>query len=187
MNIPQDKHKCFKNWTASSSETSLWRALLKQKRCKVHGVRYTTFIGDGDSSVHPILIRQVPVWGHAIKKLECANHSCKCYRGALEKLVQDNPSYKGLTEKMRRRLVSAARCAIKMRSKESDRKNGVKLLKRLKRDLLNGPNHCFGHHTHCSSDFCSTAKNKQPPPATYDDMTDDADRDDDDVLAGKPI
>ncbi len=75
---------------------------------KVHSVRYTTFIGDGDSSVHPTLIRQVPVWGHAIKKLECANHSCKCYWGALEKLIHDNPSYKGkggLTEKMRRRLV----------------------------------------------------------------------------------
>ncbi len=85
---------------------------------KVHGVRYIQFIGDGDSSVYPTLIQRVPGWGHAITKLECANHACKCYKGALERLVQDNPSYKGnggLTMKMRRRLVSAARCAIKMR------------------------------------------------------------------------
>ena len=56
---------------------------------QVHGVRYIHFI---DSSVHPTLIQNVPGWGHAIKKLECANHAC---RGALERLVQDNPSYKG--------------------------------------------------------------------------------------------
>ncbi len=114
----------------------------------------------GDSSVYPTLIQRVPGWGHAIRKLECANHACKCYRGALEKLVQDNPSYKdsgGLTVKMRKRLVSAARCAIKMRSKESDRKLGVRLLKT---DLKNGPNHCFGNHNQCSPDFCSTAKDR---------------------------
>ena len=51
--------------------------------------------------------------------------------GALEKLVQDNPSYKGrggLTLKMRRRPVSMARCAIRMHSKETDRTVGVRLL-----------------------------------------------------------
>ena len=67
------------------------------------------------------------MWGHAIRKLECANHACKCYRGALEKLVQENHSYKGKLQ-MRKRLVSAARCAIRMRSAEPDRKKAVKLL-----------------------------------------------------------
>ena len=38
--------------------------------------------------------------------------------------------------KMRQRLVSGARCAIKMRSKEPDRKKAIKLLER---DLINGP------------------------------------------------
>lgn len=72
---------------------------------RVHGVRYINFVGDGDSSVHTTLIQRVPGWGHAIKKLECANHACKCYRGGLEKLVQENSSYKGsggLTERMRK-------------------------------------------------------------------------------------
>ena len=73
----------------------------------------------------------------------------------LEKLVQNNPSYKGkggLTQRMRKRLTSAARCAIKMRSKESDRKKAIKLLEH---DLQNGPYHCFGIHDNCSKDFCS--------------------------------
>ena len=36
---------------------------------RVHGVRYTQFIGDGDSSVYPTLLTSVPGWGQAIKKL----------------------------------------------------------------------------------------------------------------------
>ncbi len=161
--IPQDRHHCYKNWSALSSEMEtdiILEGFLQAER--VHGVRYTTMIGDGDSSVYPSLIQNVPGWGHCIQKLECANHSCKYYRGALEKLVLENPAYKGtggLTEKMRRRLVSSARCAIKMRSKEVDRKVAVR---QLKKDLLNGPNHCFGNHEHCSPDFCSTAKDRLP-------------------------
>lgn len=45
-----------------------------------------------------------------------------------------------------------------MRSKDLDRKKAVKLLER---DLINGPNHCFGLHDACSSDFCSTAKDRE--------------------------
>ncbi len=104
------------------------------------------------------LLQSVPGWGHAIKKLECANHACKCYRGALERFVQDNPSYKGtggLTKNQRRRLVAAARSAIRMRSKEKDQGKALSLLQR---DLRNGPLHCFGFHRNCSTDFCTTAQ-----------------------------
>ena len=96
----------------------------------------------------------MPVWGHTITKIECANHAMKCYRGALEKLVQEKPRFKGkgkLTTNMRKRLTKAARCAIKMRSSMTDRKLAVKLLRE---DLRNGPFHCFGDHTKCSTDYC---------------------------------
>ena len=156
--IPKDKHDCFKNWEESSSqmETDI---ILEGFRAaeKTHGVRYMRFVGDGDSSVYPTLLTQVPEWGRDIKKLECANHACKCYRSSLEKLVTENPSYKGkggLTQKMRKRLTSAARCAIKMRSQEPDTKKAVKLLEQ---DLVNGPFHCFGFHSKCSTDFCKVA------------------------------
>ncbi len=127
---------------------------------QTHGIRYMRFIDDGDSSVYPTLLNSVTEWGRDIKKIECANHACKCYRSSLEKLVADNPSYKGkggLTLKMRKKLTSAARCAIKMRSAESDRAKAVKLLER---DLINGPRHCFGYHSNCSSDFCHVAQEK---------------------------
>ncbi len=135
----------------------------------VHGVRYMRFIGDGDSSVHSTLIQCVPVWGRFIEKMECANHACQCYRSSLEKLVSEKPEYKGkggLTEKMRRRLTSAARCAIKRRSQEPD---VAKAVKKLQSDLINGPFHCFGQHEKCSSDFCQTAKEKEQESSAPDD------------------
>jgi len=58
---------------------------------------------------------------------------------------------------MRRRLTSAARCAIEMRSTHLDRKKAVKLLQR---DLLNSPHHCFGIHSNCSSEYCKVAAGK---------------------------
>jgi len=78
---------------------------------QIHGIRYMRFIGDGDSSVYPTLLNSVTEWGRDIKKIECANHACKCFRSSLEKLVADNPSYKGkggLTLKMRKR----SRCEV---------------------------------------------------------------------------
>ena len=122
----------------ASGPTSTHTMIMLSMR-KRYGVRYMKFVGDGDSCVHSTLLQNVPGWGHDIKKLECANHACKCYRGALERLVQDNPSYKGngsLTKRIRKKLVSAARSAIQMCSKEVDQK---KALASLKHDLENGP------------------------------------------------
>ena len=157
--IPINHHHCFKNWSHSSSEMEPDIILSGFKEAeRVHGVRYIRFVGDGDSSVYPTLIQNVPGWGRYIKKMECANHCCKCYQSALEELVQEKPQYKrngGLPEKMRRRLTGAARCAIKMRSQEA---NVAGAVKKLERDLQNEPFHCYGQHTNCSPDFCKTAR-----------------------------
>ena len=59
---------------------------------------------------------------------------------------------------MRQRLTSAARCAIQMRSRETDRSQAVK---KLKADLRNGPHHCFGMHDNCNADFCATVRERQ--------------------------
>ena len=63
------------------------------------GLRYTEFIGDGDSSVSGV------PYGYYIKEVECVNHAVKCYPTALENLINDKPSYKGrdkLTQTMRK-------------------------------------------------------------------------------------
>ena len=152
------EHECHKNWEGASSsmETSIIVEAFKESESK-YGLRYTEFVGDGDSSVYPNLITEVPEYGHDIVKVECSNHAVKCYRSALEKLAQEKPHYKGkggLTSNMRKRLTKAARCAIKMRSAMTDRRQAVRLLRQ---DLRNGPMHCFGVHTNCSTDFCKAA------------------------------
>ena len=56
-------HTCFRNWSASSSEMEtdiVLEGFLEAER--VHGVRYTQLIGDGDSSVYPTLLQNVPGW-----------------------------------------------------------------------------------------------------------------------------
>ena len=168
--IPKDKHDCYKNWDKSSSQMETDIILEGfQAAEKTHGVRYMRFVGDGDSSVYPTLLTSVPEWGRDIKKIECANHACKCYRSSLEKLETENPSYKGkggLTQKMRKRLTSAARCAIKMRNQEPDTKKAMKLLER---DLVNGPLHCFGFHSRCSTDFCKVARERNQANRIADD------------------
>jgi len=75
--------------------------------------------------------------------------------------VLNNPSYKErgkLTENMRKRLTKAAHSAIIIRSKELGTR---KAIRKLQRDLMNGPLHCFGYHTRCNDDFCKTAPNKK--------------------------
>ena len=122
--IPKENHVCYKNWDQSSSEMETDIILEGFRNAeKTHGVRYMKFVGDGDSSVYPTLLQGVPLWGRDIKNIECANHACKCYRASLEKLAADNPSYKGkggLTEKMRRRLTGAARCACYQNEKQGE-------------------------------------------------------------------
>ena len=139
-----------------------------------HGIWYIHFIGNGDSSLCPALIAGIPTWGYAVKNVECANHATKCYRTALEKLAQDNLSYRGkgkLMESMWKRLTKAARCAVRMRSSEPDRRQAVHLLQE---DQRNGPLHCFGIHSSCSTDFCKVAQ-RQPTQLTGCKFTSNAD------------
>ena len=146
---------CQKDWDGLSSSMETDLILQGFKQVDEYGLRYTKFIGD--SSVFPTLVAQVPVWGHAIEKIECANHAIKCYWSALENLVKDKPHYKGkgkLIEAMHKKLTKAARCAIKMRSKEENRSMAIK---KLQEDIHNGPLHCL---LACSPDYCKTAKSK---------------------------
>ncbi|CAG2204291.1 unnamed protein product [Mytilus edulis] len=152
-------HSCFKNWNhdSQSMESDIIIEGFKQAESK-HGLRYMRVIGDGDSSVFSNIREQVPVWGRYVTKEECANHICKCYRSNLEKLVADNPIYKGrhnLTKNVRIRLVSAVRCAIRMRAKEVKEKGVEKTeaVRNLRHDIINSVHHVFGKHSNCS-DFC---------------------------------
>jgi len=61
---------------------------------RMHGLRYKWMVGDGDSSVHQSIIRNVP-YRREVEKIECCNHTVKCFQGSMEKLVKDNTIFKG--------------------------------------------------------------------------------------------
>lgn len=152
--IPPQKHTCYKNWTGSSCamETDILVCGFNAAE-RMHGVRYMRLVGDGDSSVLANIQQYVPIWGPMVTKVECANHSIKCYRNRLEKIVTDFPKYKGkggLTQRAMKRLACGARCAIKMHSQTND-------IEKLRSDLRNGPHHVFNNHSHCNPSFCKVA------------------------------
>ena len=63
-NTEPPQHDCYRNWDgpSSSMETDiLVQGFIEAER--KYGLRYTTFTGDGDSSVHVSLITGVPGWG----------------------------------------------------------------------------------------------------------------------------
>ena len=80
--------------------------------------------------------------------------------------MAEKPHYKGkgkLTVAMQKRLTTAACCAIEMQSTGSDVKQATKLLQQ---DLRNGPLHCSGVHTNCSTDYCNVTRSSQIPDTT---------------------
>ncbi len=182
-------HDCGKNWTGSSQAMEAAVFLEAFSECEsVHGLRYMRIIGDGDSNTLSKLISEGPHWCKHIVKIECANHACKCLRSSLEKLVEENPHYKGKhgLSKVRMVKISAGvRCAIRMRNKEIEKIGKVKAIAKLKRDIQNAPWHVFGHHTNCSKDFClsktdeTSTKGKCTDECDNTECSDDDDDDDD--------
>ena len=60
-----------------------------------HGVQYTQVTGDGDSSVLYTIQTTVQCYSRDVVKIECPNHTIKCYRSRLEQLAKDFPSFRG--------------------------------------------------------------------------------------------
>ena len=84
----------------------------------MHGLKYHWLVGDGDSSVYHRRVTGVQSYGHDVIKVECANHTVKCYQNWLEALCNDKPLYcgkyglYGLTQAMIRRITQGVWCAI---------------------------------------------------------------------------
>ncbi len=186
LGIPPKKHDCSANWSESSQamEAAIFLEGFREAE-STHGVRYLRVIGDGDSSVLPTLQAEGPEWCKRIVKDECANHSVKCLRSNLEKLVEDYPQFKGkgmLTKRRRVQITTAARCAIKMRSKQVESLGKRKAAGKLAKDLNNIGRHVLGTHDFCSSDFCKHAAKpaSSDDDGVHDKNEDDIDDDDDD-------
>ncbi|GFS07561.1 hypothetical protein ElyMa_001252300 [Elysia marginata] len=82
---------CSVNYKGSSEMMEPEAAEVMWKRSlELHNIRYTTFVGDGDSKAHDRVVRQKPYGEDVeIRKEECMNHVEKRMGTALRNLVQD--------------------------------------------------------------------------------------------------
>ncbi|CAH1110752.1 unnamed protein product [Psylliodes chrysocephalus] len=143
-------HTCYKNWSGSSPAMEadiIVEGFLKSE--KMHNLQYTTFIGDGDSSVHTKILENVP-YSRKIKKIECANHLTKNLTKHLHELAKESA--------LNRKILSSSRISFigkscrKLISLHARKPNSS--VQELQSDLRNVTDHVFGEHTNCRTEFC---------------------------------
>jgi len=82
----------------------------------MHRVRYMWLPGDG---VHHAVQLKVLPYGHDVEKVECANHTVKCFGNRMESLCNNHSEYQGqygLSQTRTKQITHGAQCAIKMHS-----------------------------------------------------------------------
>lgn len=118
----------------------------------MYGLRYSKFIGDGDSNVHKKILESFP-YRKPVEKIECRNHILRNFRTKLEELcgrtsngpLQMRNKIKQNILRMRIAIVKA----VKHRKSE-DVPHQTKCVN-LRKDILNIPSHTFGEHQNCKS------------------------------------
>ncbi|XP_060858281.1 uncharacterized protein LOC132935681 [Metopolophium dirhodum] len=167
QNEPTRSHVCYKNWdsTSTSMESSIIVEGFKES-IPMHNLIYDKLIGDGDSSVMKNLSLTKPYGPDLnIKKIECTNHLLRNYINRLRETASRRKCTNGnIVPGVQRtflknnvlRLRYAVTEAIKFRS--NMKINATEKVKLLKSDILNGPYHVFGYHTHCDQYFCDSLK-----------------------------
>ncbi|KYN11117.1 hypothetical protein ALC57_16741 [Trachymyrmex cornetzi] len=143
-------HKCYKNWGRDCSSTSMGADTIVEgfkKSVKEHGVIYSTFIADGDSSVYRKIIQANPYPDVFIEKIECRNHLLR----NLAIKIKDIAKTKGRLGKLRHvidsrilRIRTAVTKAVQYRLEEQT--SMQEKIVSLKLDLNNVISHVFGKH-----------------------------------------
>lgn len=159
------EHTCYKNYSGAPTameQDMLVEAFINSE--KLHGVRYLTYVGDGDSSVMARIQQQCP-YGYRVKKVPCKNHAIRVYTSGLYSVASNTALKHSDLRKIIRKnvngLVKAANCAIAKATKNSDNLSKLDNTRRLCNDLRNGPKHVFGEHSGCG-DWCSRKEIIEP-------------------------
>jgi hypothetical protein len=143
-------HVCFKNWEGAS--TGMEADILQEGfSCSeaMHKLRYVSFVGDGDSSVHSKILESVP-YSRSIKKIECANHVTKNLTKHLFNLAKESNANKSLLTTAEIGLIGkTVRKVISWHASQNDSSPTI-----LKNDILNVTNYAFCDHSRCNKFYC---------------------------------
>lgn len=176
-------HECFKNWSKAS--TAMEANIIQEgflKSITTHGLVYSKFVGDGDSSTHAAVIGSYN--GIQVEKIECTNHMMRNITRKLMEISQNRkknipmtirkiPGMAARFERITGGIVGAVNHHIENLSNET--------WKLLRADILNVPRHVFGEHAFCKDYFCKEDSSSRSEPnmfpvistcALYDDVMD---------------
>jgi len=152
-------HECEKNWTGSSTamESSIILEGFQSSRYK-HGLVYSSFVGDGDSSVHSTIQYVYP--GLEVKKIECLNHVVRNFKTKLfdisKNVVKGRDAEKIPLDERKVFNCHFPRFEISIRKAVNyyqDKKTDDSW-RELAEDIKNIPMHVFGDHSKCKMYFC---------------------------------
>ncbi|KAJ8709771.1 hypothetical protein PYW08_009775 [Mythimna loreyi] len=91
------EHDCYKNFNDASTamESTIITEGFKQS-LDMHGLIYSRFIADGDSSTYAKIINARPYPGITVTKIYCRNHLLRNYSNKLPQMASNT---KNLTQK----------------------------------------------------------------------------------------
>lgn len=152
-------HNCYKNYKGSS--TGMESELILDGFAKSeaeYGIRYSKFIGDGDSSTHKKLL-EARIYKNPdikIEKIECVLHLFRNFRKKMLSLqsLKEYGRHKTLVSATKiEDMVKGVRAAAKhwMESEEE----WTSKIRNLQQDIRNAPYHVFGQHDKCATYFCN--------------------------------
>ncbi|XP_076301597.1 uncharacterized protein LOC143219551 [Lasioglossum baleicum] len=155
------EHVCYKNWGVNQSSSSMESdIILEGFECSIemHGLMYSKYVGDGDSSVQKRLTDFPPYAGILIvEKVECKNHLLRNVSKKVNeagnygarKFSKEKKAVRNSVMKFRNAITMAATFHRESNVEWKDKIAG------LIRDLDNVPSHIFGEHKDCASYFCN--------------------------------
>jgi hypothetical protein len=157
---PTKPHQCSKNFkgppTAMESK-GITSAFLNSEK---QGIRYVEYVGDGDSSVFPNILKCRPYRNTKIKRLQCTHHLLRNFRKRLYGVALKSVKGKGaLMQLLKKNVLRTSKCvtAAAAYRREENVIHATKM-ENLKQDIQNIPKHIFGEHENCATYFCSGAK-----------------------------
>ena len=156
-NVSMSTHVCNKNYSGSS--TGMEAEIILEgfaKSLSMYGVKYTRFVGDGDSSVYRKLLEYAPYAPNKIQKIECKNHLLRNFSNNLKNEIWEcrgngkpgDPYQRNLVKSKASAFRAAVEGAIAHRAKQLTLTFQARS-KELVKDLVNAPSHIFGDHLRC--------------------------------------
>lgn len=133
---------------------------------KMYGIRYTTLIGDGNSSIFVSVRTGVSYIRLLGGEGGMCNHLVRNYSSKLHKIAKDTKTYhseagivarKLLTTTNIKSIAQLARVIIKRHAQNSHPVPHEKVAE-VRKQLRNSPRHIFGLHENCPIEFCPVKK-----------------------------